>query len=335
MIVEALTPLSIVQLLPISTLSSITTLPQLFIRLNHTSYNGTQAVTIAANSSVNLAQVNGSIPNTNVAQGSTNKANGVIISGATTSAYATTAFAGNGALNGASSAVADGGGVSSAFDINVTATTLGTATSVIFVIQDSYDNGTTYNDVWVCQPITGNGHIRVPAIPLHGRWRVRAWSIGGTSTTVTATVTPMAIGTEVLVIRQFVDVYAATNPFNSMQNGTSVASTLVSTVANTNANATNSCSAVANIEGCKNITITGVFTAGLPTTAPVYTLAISQDGTNWSYTTCTMTPGTTANGTYTGSISGISARFAKVAVTTASSGGTAYTCSYVAINGTN
>ena len=291
-----------------------------------TVYNGTQAVTIAANSSVNLAQVGGSTPNTNVTQGSTNKATGVLVSGVSNSTLTTTAFAGNGATNGATQAVTDGGAVSASFDINVTTLTLGTATSVLFVIQDSYDNGTTYNDVWVSQPVTATAHIRVPAVPLHGRFRLRAWSIGGTSTTVTVATNVMEIPTEVLVMRQFCDVYAATNPFNSMHNGVSVASTLVSTTIS-------STSAIANVEGCKNITISGVFTGGIPTTAPVYSLQVSQDATNWFTTATTISP--TAAGTFGANYSGGAWRFARLIVTTASSGGTPYGVTYTSINGTN
>ena len=281
-----------------------------------------QAVCVASS----FNSVAGSSPNNSSPQGSTNKSQGVIVSGVSNSTLTTTAYAGNGATNGATQAVADGGGVSASFDISVTTCTLGTASSVIFVIQDSFDNGTTWNDIWVCQPITTTGHIRVPAVPLHGRFRLRAWSIGGTSTTVTVATNVMEIGAETLIQRQFCDVYAATNPFNSMHNGVSVASGLISTTLS-------STSAIANVEGCKNITISGVFTGGTPTTAPVYTLQVSQDGTNWFTTATTISP--TAAGTFAANYSGGAYRFARLIVTTASSGGTPYGVTYTAINGTN
>ncbi len=73
--------------------------------------------------------------------------------------------------------VLDGGAASAAFDINVTSLTLGTATAVLFAIEESYDNGTTWTDIWITDPVTTTGHVRIPAIPLHGRFRPRGWSV--------------------------------------------------------------------------------------------------------------------------------------------------------------
>ena len=286
-----------------------------------------QDVCISTNNSpINISQISGSTPNSSTSQGSTNKNGTTVIAGVTNSTLTTTAFAGNGPTNGATQAIGDGGAVSASFDISVTTCTLGTATSVIFVIQDSYDAGTTWNDIWVCQPITTTGHIRIPAIPLHGRIRLRAWSVGGTSTTVTTATNVMEISAETLIQRQFCDVYAVTNPFNSMHNGVSVASTLVSTTLS-------STSAVANVEGCKLLSISGVFTGGTPTTAPIYSLQVSQDATNWITTSCIMTP--TAAGCFGATLTNTCWRFARLIVTTASAGGVAYAVTYVGINGSN
>ena len=278
------------------------------------------------NAGVNLSQISGSTPNTNAVQGSSNKSLSVYGNGVTNSTLTTTAFAGNGATNGATQAIADGGGAAASFDINVSTLTLGTASSVLFSIETSYDNGTTYSTKYTTQPVTTTGHIRIPAINLDGRLRMRAWSVGGTSTTVTTATNIMEQSTPALIQAQGVDVYSATNPFTANINGTAYASTLVSTTLS-------STSAPCIIEGCKVITISGVFTGGTPTTAPVYALQISQDLTNWFTTSTTITP--SAAGMFAATLNGVSARYARLIVTTASSGGTPYGVTYTAINGTN
>lgn len=279
------------------------------------------------NQPINVSQIGGGGAVCSTIQGSSNTALGVYVGGSNNSTLTTTAFAGNGATNGATQAFTAGGGSAMAFDINVSSLTLGTATSVIFSIEESYDNGTTYSSIWSTDPVTATGHVRVPPLLITGRVRLRAWSVGGTSTTVTTATNVMASGASPTTQRYMADIYAATNPFTSNINGTSYASTLVSTTLN-------SVSAVALMEGCKNITLTGVFSGGTPTTGPTYAIQISQDATNWFTTTTTMTPGTTA-GTYSATLANTAARFARVIVTVASSGGTPFTVGKISLYGTN
>lgn len=285
-----------------------------------------QVVNSINNQPMNVAQIGGGGAVCSTIQGSSNTALGVYVGGSNNSTLTTTAFAGSGATNGATQAFTGGGGTTMAFDISITTLTLGTATSVIFSIDESYDNGTTWSSIWTTDPVTATSHVRVPPLFITGRVRLRAWSIGGTSTTVTVTTNVMASGASAVIQRQMTDVFAATNPFTSLINGTGFTSTLVSTTLN-------SVSAVALVEGCKVLTVGGVFTGGTPTTAPVYTLQISQDGTNWFSTTTTFSP--TAAGTFMATLNGVAARFARLTVTTASAGGTAYGVTKTFINGTN
>ena len=289
--------------------------------------NVANTVAITSNSAINLSQVGGSTPNTSVANGSTNKALGTAISTAIAQTdQSATAYAGSGRINGTVVASAMGGGVSCSFDVNLTITTIGTATSMVPVLAESYDSGTTYTDIWTGTPMTATGHQRVPAIPIAGRRRWSFMNVGGTSTTAPATIIAQELPAVYALQRQFVDIYAATNPTASIVNGVTVASTLVSTTLS-------STSGVALMEGCKLISISGVFTGGTPTTAPIYTLQVSQDATNWFTTTCTMTP--TAAGTFGATLPNACWRYARLIVTTASAGGTAYGVTYTAINGIN
>ena len=285
-----------------------------------------QNVSVTTNNvPVNLSQLAGSTPNTATLNGSTNKSVGVAMGTcvANTDAWPTS-FAGAGRVNGPMVASAMGGGVSISADINLTVTTLGTATALVFILQESYDSGNTWNDIYSTAPITTSQHIRVPAIPIAGRRRWNMHSVGGTSTTVSAYITAQELPVVYPKTMQFIDIYNATNPTSSLINGVSVPTTLVST-------SLNSYSANAIVEGCKTLTISGIFTGGTPTTAPVYTLQVSQDATNWISTACTMSP--TAAGTFGATITNMCWRYARLIVTTASAGGTPYGVTYTAING--
>ena len=153
-------------------------------------------------------------------------------------------------------------------------------------------------------------------------------NVGGTSTTCPATIITQELPGVYPLQRQFVDVYAATNPTASIINGVTTASTLVSTVLNSGSS---SASGIAIIEGCSRITFSGVFTGGTPTTPPIYALQLSMDGTNWNTQTATFSP--TAAGYFGATIANVCARYARIVTTQASAGGTPYGCTYTAING--
>lgn len=291
------------------------------------SSSGNSVFVATNNASVNVAQVSGNASIGTQANGSTNRALGVTLATAVAQTdQSATAFAGSGRVNGTVVASAAGGGVSCAFNLNVTVTTLGTATALVPVLAISTDSGTTYTDVWTCTPITATTQIRVPAIPMEGRRRWSIMSVGGTSTTIPATITAQELPGVNLIQRQFVDIFSATNPTASVVNGVSTPSTLVSTTIS-------STSGVAVIEGCKLVTITGVFTGGTPTTAPVYALQTSDDATNWFTTATTISP--TAAGTFRATATNVCARYARLIITTASAGGTAYGVTYTSIYGIN
>lgn len=235
--------------------------------------------------------------------------------------------AGSGRVNGTAIAAGVGGGVSICADVNITVTALGTATALVPVLAVSSDASTIFTDVWTGTPITTSTRVRVPAIPIEGRRRWSLMSVGGTSTTVPMTVTTQELPAVYPLQRQFVDIYAATNPTASIIAGTSYPSTLVSTTLN-------STSGVAVVESCKIITMSGVFTGGTPSTAPVYTLQLADDPAGpWFSTSTTMSP--TAAGAFRATAANVSARFARIIVSTASSGGTPYGVTYTSIYGIN
>ena len=91
--------------------------------------------------------------------------------------------------------------------------------------------------------------------------------------------------------------------------------------------------AVINIEGCKTINMSGLFTGGTPTTNPVYTLMVSNDLTNWQSTSAVFT--VNAAGLFTAFLSNSCWRYAQIKVTTASSGGSAFGCTWTELYGTN
>ena len=284
-------------------------------------------VGITNNAAINLSQVGGSTPNTSVAAGSSNKATGVMMSTAVAQAdVASTSVAGTVRYNSGTIASAAGGGVSVAGDIAMTVTTLAPSTGLIPVLCESYDSGTTWSDIWTGTPMTVTGHQRVPPIPIAGRRRWSVMSVGGNANTATVVITAQELPCVNTLQRQYVDIYAATNPSASIINGVSTNSTLVNTTLS-------STSGIALIEGCKAVTISGVFTGGTPTVNPVYTLQLSMDATNWQSTTTTIVP--TTAGCFMASLSNVTARYARLIITTASSGGTPWACTYTSIYGTN
>ena len=238
-----------------------------------------------------------------------------------------TAFAGAGSVVGTTVASAKGGGAVISSEINVSALTLGTATAVFAILQES-TGGTNWTDIWMSDPITATGITRMPAIPVQGRRRWRFFSAGGTSTTVTATITTLELPAgSYPQMRQMRDYYAATNPLASMVNSVAqAASTLVLTTAS-------STTTVWNVENTKALTAFMTLTGGTPTTQPVLTLQLSMDGTNWWNSAATLTA--TGAGTFVGSLANVPAKYARLIVTTASAGGTAYTLGNVGLYGVN
>jgi hypothetical protein len=223
-------------------------------------------------------------------------------------------------------ASAQGGGAVITAEINVSALTLGTATAVFAILQESR-GGTNFSDIWVSPPITGTGIISTPPLVVAGRRRWRFFSIGGTSSTVTVTITSLELPAGGYpLVREGYDGFSATNPLATMFNNATTASTLVSTTLSSASNPI-------YIEGAKNLMASLTVTGGVPSTNPVLTLQTSIDGTNWFNTTLTLTP--TAAGAFGASLANIVGRFARFIVSTASAGGTAYTFSKLGLLATN
>jgi len=285
----------------------------------------------ATNLSSNMAQMGGTTTAAGISSGSTNATLSVnTASGISNTDQNATAFAGGGRVNGTVVASARGGSAVISAEINVSALTLGTATSVVFVLQESA-GGTNFTDIWFSDPITATGIIRVPPISVGGRRRWCAHSVGGTSTTVTATITALELPPGYPVIRQYRDAHSATNPLSSVINSaTAVATTLVAT-GSTCMTANTQATAPLVIEGCKistmHITLTGTPTV---TTQPVLALELSQDATNWFVSSATVTAA--GAGTYSASIATTAFRYARIRVTTAAAySASNYTISSVGI----
>lgn len=266
----------------------------------------------ATNLSTNVAQVGGTAAAAGIASGSTNATLGVNIAAAVSSTdQSATAFAGSGRVNGTLVASARGGSAVVSAEINVSALTLGTATSVVFVLQES-TGGTNFTDLWFSDPITATSIVRVPPIVVGGRRRWAAHSVGGTSTTVTATVTALELPPgSYPQIRQYRDAFAATNPLASVINSSTQTATSFG-----NLTATTQATSAMIVEGCRTLTAHMTLGGGpTVTTQPVVTLEVSQDLTNWISAGATMTAA--GNGTYAATASNIVWRYARLRVTTA------------------
>lgn len=297
----------------------------------------TPAVTISSgtvttvSTVTNLGTIASNTPLYAGANGSTNKAAGITIGTAVSQVdQSGTAFAGSGSVLGTVVASTQGGGGVVSAEINVSALTLGTATAVFAILQESR-GGTNFTDIWVSDPITVTGIISMPAIPVAGRRRWRFFSAGGTSTTVTVTITTLELPTGSYPLqRQFRDYYAATNPLALMFN--SAALTASNFVLGTLSTATTPF----HIEGAKQLSAFMVL-AGSPTvtTQPVVTVQVSPDGTNWmSVPASTLTAA--GNGLYMVMGANITAKFARLIVTTAAAySAGSYTISNIGINAVN
>ena len=297
---------------------------------NLTQIGGAAVSSTTAQLGINVVNVGGTAAAASIANGSTNKGLGTTQMTAVSQTDVNAgAFAGAGRVNGTVIASAQGGGAVVSAEINVSTLTLGTATSVFFTLQES-NGGTNFTDIWVSDPITATGIVRVPAIPVAGRRRWSAFSVGGTSTTVTATITALELPAgSYPLMRQMRDAYAATNPFATQINSVATASTFV-------LGTISSSTTIFNIEGTKAFTAFMTL-AGSPTvtTQPVVSVQGSMDGTNWvTITGATMTAA--GNGTYATSVANTPYKYCKLTVTTAAAySAGSYTISNIGVQAVN
>jgi hypothetical protein len=317
--------------LPVSMTS---TRPQSQTNVQQVAVTSAPSTTVtASNLSCNIAQVAGNTPNTSTMNGSTNRALGVIVSAAGTntdySAQAWAAASGN----GATIAPANGDGQSCSFSVNVTTFTAGSSTGLYVYLQESPDNGTTWTDIWGCEPFTTTGFARIPAIPIGGRRRMRWVNRAGAATTATVTVIAISSPSAFVTQRQFFDWGTTGTAANSLLITGAAQTTSTSTITSA-LNTTGQNTAAYPIDGCKVLSLSAVVSAGTAVVAPVITLEVSNDFTNWYTTATTLTLPLVAGGTST-TVTNIVYKYARAKLTTAQSGGTPVALTYIAIQGVN
>ena len=200
--------------------------------------------------------------------------------------------------NSGTISVATGGGIAGI--INITAVS-GASPTLDIILEESFDNGTTWQLAWSAPRMVNVFTTHIPAMRVAGlrRW---AWTIGGTTPSFTFAININHQTDSAPIIRHLYDRTAAV-------------------LTGTNGNAT---SAI-NIAGCTNITAKVLLGAASP--AATYQIQLSDDAANWS-NVGTATIGV-ANGTLTLSAPiGMVANFARVIVT---SGGTGQSGFYVSV----
>jgi len=203
---------------------------------------------------------------------------------------------------GNSGIISDDFGQSMAALINVTAAS-GTTPTMDLVLKESFDNGTTFQDVYHAARFTGTGTFTVPNIAIGGR-RAWYWTVGGTTPSFTTSITAMRSEGTPLICRNFFDRNV-------------VPTTLSSTTS------------VYNIEGCKSITM--ALCSGAATTGATIQLQFSPDGVNFLNASTALL--SVANSTVAvTSTTGLQGKFARAIVTVV---GAAQTLTYVNIFGTN
>jgi hypothetical protein len=199
--------------------------------------------------------------------------------------------------------VATGGAISGLLVVSAVS---GTNPTLDLTMDESFDNGVTWQLGWSAPRLTAAGTIAIPPMMVAGvrRW---TWTVGGTTPSFTFAINTNHLAAQAPLIRSLVD--RALNP-----------------------NAVNAVSAALNIEGCDRVSMIVVSGAGA-TVSPVYTLEVSHSGVASEYTalvpaaTLTMTPSTVL----TTAAVPVSARFARVRISAA---GTAATHTYAAIQAT-
>ena len=262
----------------------------------------------SANLAQNMAQIAGSIPNTVAPGGATNKALGVYKSAAAnTTPYSAQAWA---AASGNAALLINDIGIAACYDINLSAWTVGTSTGLVVVLQWSPDNGTTWYDQWMTEPMTAIGHAFIPVVNTPGRVRMRWFHVSGSATTATVTVTAMNNANVVPPQYQYFD------RTSGVGSGTAVLNTNSSSY---------------NISGTKAFTV--VMNAGTSTAVGSFKAQMSMDGSNW-YDASAAVPiaATTANLTLIPITSGVTGRFIRVTCTAA---GTLQVINSIGINAVN
>lgn len=184
-----------------------------------------------------------------------------------------------------SGTIGDAGGQVISGLISVTANS-GTGQYMDVVLQESYDNGTTWQDVWFSPRITSNTTFAIPPMILTGR---RRWDyrLGGTSPSFTFSIVVMRSSIAAQYYRAWYD--RSITP-----------------------SANNSVSATWYVEGCKYFSAYVV--SGVGAATPVtYTLQFSPDNANWFDSGMTLSVAASSNVTGA-TTTAFPARFARLIV---------------------
>jgi hypothetical protein len=213
-------------------------------------FGGNPGVSVAGTPSFNIAQIVSATAGSAIDNAGTNRALEVIQAGSvnmTDRAAAAITTSGN---SGVISQALGAAGLGAA--ITVTATS-GTSPTLDLTLEESYDNGTTFQKVYDFPRITANGVYQLPAIALTGRRRW-SWVVGGTTPSFTV----------------------AINVFGAV-----IAKTVKQVVDRSiNPNTLNSVTPSINITGCSILTMQVSSGAGA-TVNPTYNFQLSHDNTNW------------------------------------------------------
>jgi hypothetical protein len=252
-------------------------------------YSWRKATVTTANAlSVNVAQLTAGTPGALTMAGGANKALGVgEAAPATNVDKASTALT---ATGNTGTIAADFGASISAL-VNVTAVS-GTTPTMDIALQESFDNGTTWQDIYHLPRITAISTVAVPAQLIGGRRRW-AYTIAGTTPSFTTTITTMQLSHAAPIMRNFFDRTAG------VLSGTLSATT-----------------AVYNMESCPSVV--AYVNIGAATTPGTYQLQVSQDGITWSNAS-TATPAVASSQVVFSSTSGTRGKFWRLSVSSAAS----------------
>jgi len=255
---------------------------------------------LVANQTVGISQIGATAVSTITDATAAAKGLGVSLNGpATVTDKASAAVT----ATGNTGTISDGFGQTLSALVNITAVS-GTSPTMDLVLQESYDNGTTWQDVYHCPRFTAATTFSVPNITIGGR---RRWlyTIAGTSPSFTFSIIVMRGSHSPIIARSFYD----------------------RTLASTQTLSTST--AAFDISGCKNIVMS--ICSGTATTACAITMQFSQDGSNWFSASSALT--SVASSTVAvAATTGYAAKYVRGLVTTA---GATQTLTYINFYGSN
>lgn len=237
---------------------------------------------------INVAQIGGSTASTSLDTLGANRALGVFdVAPISTTERASAALT----TSGNSGTISDALGQTYCGLINVTAVS-GTTPTLDIILQESYDAGTTYQDLYQVQRITATGTYLIPPMILVGRRRYN-YVVAGTTPSFTFAITTMRGSLASGYVRQTFDRTIVPNTLNSTTPSFYV-------------------------EGCKTFGLFVVSAAGA-SVAPVYTVEFSSDNSNWWTSTSTVT-GTASSVQAAAATCPFSAKWMRARITTAGTG---------------